>query len=385
VPHPVDEAAIRAEVAALLRATPAEALACAHADLGYGFGSWSPQFLRRLGEAELIGLAWPVYAGGRGLPPRASYVLLQELASARAPAEALLYTLAVGQCIYTVGNPQLQEEFLEPMRTGVVTFAEALSEPGAGSDLLALRTSARPDGEDWIVSGQKIWTSNGAVADYALVAVRTDTAAPRHKGISAFIIDLNAPGVQRNAILDATGEPSFAQIFFDDVRVPGHHLVGALHGGIIAVLEALEWDRLFGRCVKAPFLRRELADVVAHVVAAGRWDDQHVRDELARLATEIEVCDALFERALSSMENSGRSAAAEVSMAKLFADELGQRFYETVAGLLGPEAALAPGAAPLDGRVARGALSAHGLLLAGGAPDIQRVTVATRGLGLARA
>jgi alkylation response protein AidB-like acyl-CoA dehydrogenase len=383
-----DDAAFRAQLRAELAATDLARFPVAHADLGYGFGAWSPQFLRWLGERDLIAVSWPAPAGGRGWPARAAYALLQELASAQAPAEALLYTLAVGYCICSVGNRDLQAEFLGPMRSGTVTFAEALSESEAGSDLFSLRTQATATDDGWRLDGQKVWTSNGAHADYALVAARTDPQASRHKGISVFVVGLDQPGVHRSPIIDATGEPSFAEVRFDGVRIPGHRLVGRLNGGIVQVLEALEWDRLYGRCVKAPYLRRELEQVVA---ALPTWEcdlqDPSVRDIVTSLATEIEVCDALFARALESMEASGQSAAREVSIGKLFADELGQRFYHQIAGLIGPDAIAAPAdgtaAGALARRIGRGLLTSRGLLLAGGAPDIQRMTIATRGLGLA--
>jgi 3-oxocholest-4-en-26-oyl-CoA dehydrogenase alpha subunit len=377
------------EIAALLAAEPDGGFHCEHEDLGYGFGAWSNEFIQRLGERDLISLGWPLDAGGQGRPPRDVYRLLQVLAYRRAPAEALLYTLAVGYCVYSFGGDELKSRFLPAMRRGEITFAEALSEPDAGSDLLALKTVARRDGEEWVLDGSKIWTSNGWLADYALVAARTEPDAPRHKGISAFLVDLRSPGVERRPIVDIADVASFSEIFFDEVRVPADCLVGEPGRGLQHILDALEWDRLWGRCVKAPFLRRELEDLVRYCRSTSvedevLWDDPVVRDDLARMTVDIDVCDALFWGALETVEASGRSATHEVSIAKVFADELGQRFYRTAQDLLGASAGLSPGSphAPLGGRMLAGSLTAHGLLLAGGTMEIQRSTIARRHLEL---
>jgi alkylation response protein AidB-like acyl-CoA dehydrogenase len=385
------EANLRAEIGALMASLPPDALALTHPDLGYGFGGWSPHFLRLIGEKGWIGTLWPEELGGLAWPPRALWVLLRELAYQRAPAEALFYSLAVGHCIVTYGTPELQRDFLPRVLAGEVTFSEALSEPDSGSDLLSLRTSARDESGCFVLDGQKIWTSNGAFSDFAMVVARTSSEGPRARSISTFIVDLQAPGVTRRPILDLTGQPSYSEIFFDQVEVPYTHLLGTLNGGLAQVLDALEWDRLWARCVKAPFLRRELEDLQALAKtspgpAGAPWEHEWVRLALADLAMDIEVCDGLFEDALESY-GSRRDISADVAAAKMFADALGQRFYEVAADVLGLSGGLSdvhPGA-PFGGRLWRNGLYAHGLRIAGGTPEIQEATVATRGLGLPKA
>jgi alkylation response protein AidB-like acyl-CoA dehydrogenase len=380
---------LEAEIRDLLDSAPPGGFRCEHGDLGYGFGAWSSEFLRCLGERDLIGVGWPKGLGGRGRPVADVHLVLRTLAYERAPAEALLYSLAVGYCVYTFGDDDLKERFLPRMLRGELTFAEGLSEPGAGSDLLALRTTARRDGDDWVVTGSKIWTSNGWLADYALVVARTDPEAPRHLGISALLVDLTSEGVVRRPILDMVGEPSFSEIFFDSVRVPASNLVGEAGQGLRQVLDALEWDRLWGRCVKSPFLRREMEDLIAYCRSTRTsrgliWDDAVVRDEMAKISVEIDVCDALFWRAVRTVEETGASGTHEVSIAKVFADELGQRFYQMAQETLGMPGVVwgETSKAPLGARMLRGSLAAHGLLLAGGTPEIQRSTIARRHLGL---
>jgi len=395
-----DEARLVAEVRAVLADPVAEAGGVGaavvgepglrgmdHADLGYGFGGWSRSFLRQAGARGWISLLWPAGLGGAALPPRALWVLLHELAYGGAPAEALFYSLAVGQCLVDFATPELQRELLPKVAAGEVAFSEALSEPDAGSDLLSLRTFARRDGDHYVVNGQKVWTSNGAISDMAMVIVRTSTEGPRGRAISTLIIDLDAPGVTRRAIPDITGEPSYAELFFDDVVVPATSLLGTEGGGMAQVLAALEWDRFWARSVKAPFLRRELDDLVAFLKGASAWDDESVRLAVAELAVDIEVCDALFADALDRYGVPGADLSADAAAGKTFADALGLRFYEMAEDVLGLAGALSPARpdAPLGGRLWRNGLCAHGLRIAGGTPEVQESTVATRGLGLPRA
>jgi len=394
-----DEARLVADVRAVLADAAAGAEEVDHSDLGYGFGGWSRSFLRLAGAQGWISLLWPAEVGGAALPPRALWVLLHELAYRRAPAEALFYSLAVGQCLVDFGTPELQRVLLPKVAAGEVAFSEALSEPDAGSDLLSLRTVARRDGDRYVVNGQKVWTSNGAFSDLAMVVVRTATDGPRGRAISTLMIDLDAPGVTRRAIPDVNGEPSYAELFFDDVVVPASALLGEEGGGLAQVLAALEWDRFWARSVKAPFLRRELDDLVAVLQQPGAgglsgdpaggaaWDDESVRLAVAELAVDIEACDALFASALDRYGAPGVDLSADAAAAKMFADALGLRFYEMAEDVLGLAGALPDSRsdAPLGGRLRRRGLSAHGLRIAGGTPEIQESTVATRGLGLPRA
>ena len=274
-----------------------------HADLGYGFGAWSPEFLRAVGERGWIGITWPREVGGLALSRRALWAMLREFAYANAPAEAVFYSLAVGDCIVKCGTAKLREILLPDLVSGSTTFCEALSEPEAGSDLYALRTTVVNDGDDFILRGRKIWISNGAHADQALVLVRSER---RSEGLSAFIVDLNLAGVERRAIGDITGEPSFSELTFDEVRVPGHCLIGSQGAGSRILAEALEWDRFWGRCVKAPFLRRQLSELWDAVTVVKEPDSGRancsVKRTLAELRCEIEVCDAMFHSILDAYE-----------------------------------------------------------------------------------
>jgi len=389
----VPEQAWRAEIRDFIADLPAD-FECVHEDVGYGFGAWSPDLLRRIGEKQWIGLCWPVDAGGTHRPVQELYVLLQELAYARVPAEALLYSLAVSSSLLRFGSPELQRELLPVISRGDATFCEGLTEPDAGSDLLALRTRARLEGEKWVIDGQKIWTSNGWAADYALIIARTEPNALKHQGLSAFIIDLRLPGVSTRPILDMAGQPSFSEIFFDGVQIPSHYLVGQRGDGFNVVLELLEWDRLWARSVKAPFLQRMWEDLVTYSrqttrCGASLWDIDGLRDQLVDLGVEIEVCDSLFEHALRRMVHEGASAIEEVSMAKVFADRLGERFFHVAQELRGAAGQLSSADVESDlesvhHRIVRGALTAHGVMIAGGTPEVQRAAVATRYFGLAR-
>jgi alkylation response protein AidB-like acyl-CoA dehydrogenase len=381
------ERIFRAEIQQFLVEHPVDLFPTMHGDLGYGFGAWSTPFLRAAGKQGWIGLLWPAELGGSDLPPRALWTLLSELAYGRAPAEALFYSLAVGQCIVNYGSPELQQQLLPPLLAGEITFAEALSEPDAGSDLFSLRTSAREQGNSFIIQGQKMWTSNGATADYAMIVARTSLQQPGHRGISTFIVDLRDLRVERRPLLDANGEPSFSEIFFNDLEVPASWLLGQREGAIAQVLDALAWDRFWARSTKAPFLRRELEDlcmVSRSPLPSGEvlWDHEWVRLAVAEMATDIEVCDALCEETLP-LYDSGRDTSAAFAAVKVFSDELGQRFYQLALEVLGLRAELPADAhSSFTDRVWLYAMAAHGVRIAGGTPEMQQSTMATRGLGL---
>jgi alkylation response protein AidB-like acyl-CoA dehydrogenase len=362
---------------------------CEHGDLGYGFGAWSKAFLRELGARGWIGLHWPKESGGQGRRPEELYRFLQELAYAHAPAEALIYTLAVGGGVLRFGTDRLKSDVIPAAVRGEITFAEALTEPDAGSDLFALRSTATHEGSSFVVDGRKIWTSNGWLADYAVVAVRTDRQARGHAGVSTLLVDLRSPGVTRRPLEDLAGDASFAEIEFDKVRVPVEYLLGDENHGLVPILDILEWDRFWARAVKAPYLRRELEDLTAFAQGqhgGSSWDRASIRDTLGGLRAEIEACDALFARLLGPIARGSRRLASQVSLAKVFADRLGQRYYREAADILGPYALIGRASewAPIDGTIGLRNLASHGLLIAGGTPEMQQTTVASRGLGLGR-
>jgi alkylation response protein AidB-like acyl-CoA dehydrogenase len=369
---------------------PVEDYACDHGDLGYGFGAWSREFLRAIGRRGWIGLTWPLELGGSGRPAHELYVLFSELAYAHAPAEALFYSLAVGQCIVSYGQATLKERVIPELLRGERACCEALSEHDAGSDLFSLRTSADRVSGGWRLTGRKVWISNGHLADYALVVARTDPQLQRYQGLAAFVVDLGQPGITRQPIMDVVNELSYSEIAFEDVFVPDECRLGEEETGIQQVLVALEWDRLWGRCGKAAYLRRDLHDLAEWCKATSiggepLWERDHVRDAIAASAVEIEVCDAVFEEVVSAtISNSDDDMSPRVSLAKVFADSVGQRFYNRALEIVGIPGSFNEGVESLQERFLKLSLCAHGVLCAGGTPEIQQNVVANRYLKLSR-
>ncbi len=378
------------EVRQFLTDEPPESFPCEAEDEGYGFGAWSYAYNRRLGEKGWISGFWPTESYGQGWSETQLFVLMRELASCCAPAEAYFYTQTVCTVLINMASVELKNEVLPGAASGELTFWEGFSEPESGSDLLSLRTSAREDGDDYVINGQKVWNSNAHLANYGYTAARTDPDAPRHKGISLFLIDMSLPGVTANPLDEMSGGQAFSEVFFDDVRVPKKFLLGEKNKGLPLLLHGLDWDRFWGRCVKAPYLRFLLDKLIQYCKETNRkgrplTEDLLIRNKLADMAVQTEVCDLMFQRILS-MRNRNLQTSAEASEAKLFADELGQRFSELAMQILGSSGQLkaASNWAPLEGIIERDYLSSLGHTLAGGTSEIQRNTIATRGLGLPR-
>jgi len=383
-----EEEAFRLEIRNFLHEERPDKFPIQDDDEGYGYGAWSNEYVKRLGQKKWLGLTWPSKYGGGGRPPAYLYHLFNELAYGYAPAEALFFVEQGGGTICRYGNEELKNEVLPKLMAGEATVVEGLSEMNAGSDLLSLKTRAVKDGDDYIINGDKIWTSNGHLARYDLVIARTDPDAPRHKGISAFLIDLDLPGVTRKPIGDMAGGNGFSEMFFDNVRVPKRYLVGRENNGFLELLATLEWDRFWGRCMKSSYLQRLLNDLVAYcnLTNNGRVlsKDRLVQNALAELQADISACRVLFYRALWIMQTGELSI--EASVAKTFADELSQKFARIAMNILGPYGQLTEESemAPLKGKIQKLRLTSVGHTLAGGTTEIQLTTIATRGLGLPR-
>jgi len=377
-----DEAAFAEEVRAFLRAHPADSFPVDGTDAGYGSGAHSRAFMRALGERGWLSLTWPRAHGGQERPMGFVLVLLEELAAAGAPFGPLSGCLQVSESIIRHGSATLQREILPGVARGEATFWQGYSEPGAGSDLLALETRARLEGEHWVLDGRKIWSSHAGIATHGTVLARTDPASTRHRGLSMLMVDNRLPGMDVRPIRSLTGQVYHYEVFMDGVRVPREYIMGRPGEGFAQLLRGLDTDRFWGRLYKAPFLRRLLGLLVEHV-RAERPHDAVARHRLAQAAAEIAALRALFHRAAWLIER-GETATGPVSAAKLMADELGQRVCALGMELLGPYAALRAGSpeARLRGEIEHQYQTSWGHTLAGGTSEIQRTTIAVRALGL---
>ena len=377
-----DERAFADEVRDVLRAHPPETFPEDGTDAGYGSGPHSHAFTRLLGERGWISMAWPREFGGQARPMIYQLVLLEELANAGAPFGPLPGCFQVADSIIRNGSETLQREVLPGVARGRTTFWQGYSEPDAGSDLLALKTRARLDGDHWVLDGRKIWSSHAGIENYGMVLARTDPASTRHRGLSMLMVDTRLPGMDVRPIRSLTGKVYHYEIFMDGVRVPREWVMGKAGEGFSQLLRGLDTDRFWGRFYKAPFLRRILGLLVEHVNAT-RPGDPVARRRLAQAATEVAALRALFYRA-GWLIAQGRPATGEVSVAKVMADELGQRVQSLGMELLGPYGVLRAGSrwARLRGEIEHQYQTSWGHALAGGTSEIQRTTVAVRALGL---
>ena len=335
---------------------------------------------RTLHTVGWIAPQWPAEFGGRGLDIVDQVRCDNVLAVRGAPALAgVLGVNNVAPTLMHWGTPE-QQQHLAGIQAGTEVWCQGFSEPGAGSDLASLRTKAVLVGEgderEFVVGGQKIWTSEGMEADYCLLLVRTDPDARPHKGISALLVPLDLPGITRRPITQITGEGGFAELFFDDVRVPYSCLLGPLHGGWTVTMTTLAFERS-GVIMMAGRIEQEVREAVDEL--SGRDLPPGVRLALTDRLVEARLLGALGERALGRIA-AGGAPGPEHSVIKLAWSLASTHLGETRLAALGPDAVAAP-----VGRAARhGYLLSRASTIAGGTTDIMRNILAERVLGMPR-
>jgi 3-oxocholest-4-en-26-oyl-CoA dehydrogenase alpha subunit len=382
------EEAFREEVRRFVDEHPAQGYPLEGMDAGYGSGAHSRAFMAELGRRGWLAMTWPRAFGGAERPMFFKLVLFEELARTGAPFGPLAGCWQTADAIIDYGSERLRRELLPAIARGEATFWQGYSEPGAGSDLLALTTEAKRDGEAWIIRGHKIWSSHAGIATHGLVFTRTSREARRSRGFSMFVVPNGTPGMQIRPIRSLTGEVYHYEVFLDDVRVPADVMLGPEGEGFQALLNGLDSDRFWGRYYKAPALERVLGQLVDYAnttmidgVPLAR--DTVVRRRLASMATEIAALRTLFHRAACLLRD-GAPVTYETAVAKVMADELGQKLARLGMDLLGPWGPLREGSpgAPLGGRIAHDYLTSLGHTIAGGTAEVLRTTIAVRGLGL---
>ena len=383
-----EERAFAEDVRRFLRAHPPERFPVDGMDAGYGSGAHSREFLAALAAEGWLSMCWPKAYGGGERPMFLKLVLMEELALAGAPFGPLPGCWQTADAIIEYGTERLRREVLPEIARGVATFWQGYSEPDAGSDLLALKTTARRDGDHWILRGHKIWSSHAGISRHGLVFTRTSQEARRSRGFSMFVVANGTPGMDIRPIRSLTGEVYHYEVFLDDVRVPADLMLGPEGEGFIALLNGLDSDRFWGRFYKAPALERVLRQLVDYANTPstdGRRLADHavVRRRLAHMATEIAALRFMFYRAACLIRDGG-SITYETAVAKVMADETGQRLAQLGMDVLGLWGSLGEGSpwAKLGGRMSGTYLTSLGHTIAGGTAEILRTTVAVRGLGL---
>lgn len=341
-------------------------------------------FMKRLAAAGYIGMSWDKRYGGREMPGIYDYLLNEELSSQGAPIIGKGVG-CIGKTIIAHGNDRLKQEFLPQILAADIEFALGYSEPGAGSDLASLRLRAERRGDEWVLNGQKMWTTSAHFADWYWVAARTDPDAPKHKGISVFLVPMDHPGLTIREV-KTMGDHRTNEVFFDDVKISADYLVGEENAGWRYVCEALDYER-FSLYTVGPLLLKfealvELVKITRH---GGRplADDAVVRDRIADFACRIEMATMLQRRVIAKAA-AGQVPTVEAAMYKFYSTALGRELIDYAIDCLGPMGLLGRGApgAPFDGRWEMSDRATVVDTIGGGSSEVQKNIVARRGLGL---
>jgi alkylation response protein AidB-like acyl-CoA dehydrogenase len=340
---------------------------------------WRRNFQRRLAEGGWAAVHWPVEYGGRGATLTQSAIFFEELARARAPLPVnALGLLLAGPTIMTWGTPQQKDRFLGPIVTAEEIWCQGFSEPEAGSDLASLKTRAVKDNGDWRITGQKVWTSGAQYSKWCMLVARTDTEAPKHKGLTYFLLDMEQDEVQVRPLRQITGEAEFNELFIEDAKVPDDHVLGGVGNGWKVALTTLMNERAGLAFFLQVRLRQVLDEVLGEAAGRGLLDDPVVTDRLGELHLKTEVIRLTAYRGLTSIERYGQPGP-EGSLTKWMWSETNQQLTQLTADLLGTEAVQA------GNRWSYELLRARGNTIEGGTTEILKNIVAERVLGLPKA
>ncbi len=344
---------------------------------------------RKLYEAGFIGLTWPREYGGRGLTFMEELILHEEMATAKAPP--ILNILGVGMggpTIIAYGTEAQKKRYPPKIVSCEEIWCQGYSEPNSGSDLAALQTRAVKDGEYWVINGQKVWTSLAHIADWMMLLARTDPDAPRHKGITYFLLDMHAPGVTVKPLRQITGDPEFNEVFFDNVRVHESQVLGGVNNGWQVGLTTLMYERLalgFGLQVRLRIALDGLVELARRMEKHGRalTKDPVMRQKIAQLWIDTECLKYTGARAITKLLK-GEMPGPEASTGKMIWVDTHQRLQELAMELEGPYSQLVRGS---DWAV-EGAMWQYTFLrsransIEGGTTEVQKNIIGERLLGL---
>jgi alkylation response protein AidB-like acyl-CoA dehydrogenase len=347
------------------------------------------QWQRKMYEAGFVGLTWPKESGGRGLTFMEEMILQEEMALAKAPP--VLNILAVGMAGPTInayGTEEQKKRYPPKMLSCEEIWCQGYSEPNSGSDLAALQTRAVKDGDHYVINGQKVWTSLAHIADWMMLLARTDPDAPKHKGITYFLVDMHAPGVTVKPLKQITGDAEFNEVYFDNVRVHESQILGGLNNGWAVGLTTLMYERLalgFGLQVRLRIALDGLVDLARRSSKNGTpaTKDPVTRQKLAQLWIDTEVFKYTGARAITKLLK-GELPGPEASTGKMMWVEGHQRLQELAMELEGPYSQLTKGSrwAVENGLWQYGFLRSRANSIEGGTTEIQRNIIGERVLGL---
>jgi len=332
-------------------------------------------------DAGWAGLTWPVEFGGRGLTGLHEGIFTEEESNFDVPAGMFAQAIGMlGPTIIVHGTDEQKEQFLAPILRGEQVWCQLFSEPNAGSDLASLRTRAELDGDEWVINGQKVWTSSAHVSDWGMLLARTDWDVPKHRGISFFLLDMRTPGIEVRPLKQATGGAEFNEVFLTDVRIPKANVLGGVNNGWATAMTTLTSERAGIASSRGD----GFAGVLSLARRYGRTDDPVIRQELARLYTDYEISRFVGYRARTAASK-GVPLGPEVSTMKIAISNRLAFQGDLVEQLMGADGMLWGPDAIDDGywqtMVFTGQWMAR---IGGGTEDVQRNIVGERVLGLPR-
>ena len=345
-------------------------------------GATFRKLVRQMGTDGWLGIGWPAEFGGQGRPASDQFIFFTEVQRARAPFPFVTLS-TVGPMIINHGTDQQKKFFLSGILAGEINCAIGYTEPESGTDLASLRTRALLDGDEWVINGNKIFTSGADQADYIWLACRSDPDAPKHKGISIIMVPTASPGFSCTPIVTVGGVATTAS-YYDDVRVPKDALIGDLHGGWRLITGQLNHERV-GLAAVSALAFRLWDEVAAWVVERGLTDVSWIQQDLALTYSLLEAQKLLTWRMTAAVAD-GTLGAADSSSVKVFGTESTVEIYHKLLGIVGAAGYLSPGSpgAALQGDIERAGRQAQINTFGGGVNEIQREILATAGLGMKR-
>jgi alkylation response protein AidB-like acyl-CoA dehydrogenase len=364
---------------------------------GDAYWSFVADWRRTLHEHGWLGLSWPERYGGAGLSDLELVVVAEEFAKSGVPTGApndVFGIQMLGNTLLHFGTEEQRDHFLPRILSGEYVFCQGYSEPNAGSDLAGLGTRAVRDGDEWIINGQKIWTSGGHTANWMFVLCRTDPDAPPHKGITFLLCPMDQPGVEIRPIRMISGESEFNEVFFDDARASNDHVVGSPNEGWRVAMALLGFERGERAAVNPIVFRTELDRLMQMAADLGKAEDPHIRERLVRMYEKVEVMRFMGYDALTKFLK-GTPPSADAAITKIFWSEYHREVTDLAVDILGmdglafdgrrPHSAFAtddPGAPNLSGSWSNVFLNARAGTIYAGTSEIQRNIAGEMLLGL---
>jgi alkylation response protein AidB-like acyl-CoA dehydrogenase len=346
---------------------------------------------RKLYEGGWAAVSWPKEFGGRDATLMQQAIFWDEMARVDAPPMANALGLGlIGPTIIAFGTDAQKKRFIPSILSAEEIWCQGFSEPNAGSDLASLQTEARRDGSDYIVNGQKVWTSYGWIGDWCELVVRTDPHVPKHKGLTVLLVNMKSPGVEVRQLRQMTGESEFGEIFFREVRVPAENVLGSVNDGWNVAVGTLMFERGAYGARLLPLFRRNISRLIELSRSVRRngkpaAEDALIRQKLAQCYAEVEIMRLNQLRAFSRITATG-APGPEGSIQKIFWSELNQRVQQVAQELFGPYGQLLAGdpRAIDQGLWAYGYLRSRGNTIEAGTSEVQRNIIGHFVLGLPR-